>query len=326
MTHPLYQVRHPGTGPFEEVWFLEIVLGPGEGLWVRYTLEDGVIQERGVWAVAFQGERAVGDRRAEPLALPRGGRLFEGSHGTLLPDRATGAVDGIAWDLRLRDQGRRHTFVPPMLARLGRTYAPAAIDLRCDGHVVIDGRRRPVEDARGVLGHIHGRRNRVGSWTWAHTNLFPDAPDGVFELLSASLGPGRWRTPPLTTMALWVDGKKWSFSSLSDLVGTRVQRHGDALRFQAGRGPVTLEGEVALPRAPVALARYLDPSGQPLWCRNSRFGRVHLYIRDRAAGVDRELVSEQAAVEHAARHDPGGSSTVSAPWPSSSTSSSERQP
>jgi hypothetical protein len=303
-----------GGAPWDEVWFLELHLDDHTSLWLRYTLlakPDGV--RRGVWAIwSHRGETVADtawslDAARAPEAPPA---LHVSAGGALTPHRATGQLGRFSWDLALDPGGVArppgHAHVPPLLTRLGlgRTYESAAADLRAEGWVTVDGVTHPVR-ARGVLGHIFGRRNRTQSWAWAHAHGFRDAPSTVLEGISARLGHPS--APPLTSLRLAWPGGALAFSSLRDLIRTTSRfdgTSGQRWTFSARSAHGSLEGEARLGPT-VALLQYEDESGRPIWCRNAADSAIAVDVRLRG-GPPRHLQSVHAAFELATRARPEG--------------------
>lgn len=304
--------QHGGQRPWEEVWFLELHLPDGRGVWLRHTLSFGIHHQSGVWATWFERDgRARGWHRAAPPESAEHGPavLFDREDARLTPQRATGACGALCWDLELIAGAAQHRHVPAILTRLGlgRTYEPAILDLRVRGHVVLDGDRVDVAGARGVLGHIFGGRNRVATWAWAHAPGFDGHPEVVFEALSARLGRADRPLPPLTTAVLTTRERTWRFSRLRDLVRTRSRFGGDVWHLRAIARDAQLRATMVLP-AVTALAAYTDADGRPIWCRNSTLSRITVHL-DHGRGTE-TFHTRHASAEIAARRDPGGRVTL----------------
>lgn len=304
--HERFRRRYAGRGPWEEVWFLEATAGKGRGVWLRYVITDGAHAEASLWAVAFDGARVVAHHEPFPLAELGASDVFDrrDHEAQLTPTRAVGAAGPIRWDLALEDRGRTHALIPARIERLrlGRHYVPAIADLVVRGTVEVEGDTWQIDGGRGVLGHIHGGRNRTRGWTWAHCNTFSGS-EALFEGLSARLGQGPVVTPPLTSLVLHHEGRCYAFDRVRDLVSVR-SRFGDGRwSFGARRGALSLEGEAFLsPRH--ATLRYTDPDGIPSWCTNSRRAQLTIQLRDRESDVDAELRSGAAAFEIGTREAP----------------------
>jgi hypothetical protein len=312
--HPMAR-RWPGHGPWDEVWFVEVSLGDGHSVWLRYVLGDGP-HRRGLatWAIATLPGGLLADQGHHDLAGLRPDRPV--AHGDTLwldaPDpahlrpgeeqdgHARGTAGAAAWDLTLHVAPRTHRMVPGLVERLGvgRTYVPALLDLHVSGEVRIGGERLQLDRAPAVLGHIWGASNRTTAWAWCHAHLPDD--DVLFEGLSVRLG----RLPLLTTLGVWIGDEHIDLSRARHLVRTRSHLSADRWSFEARRRGVTLSGEARLP-APdrVAPVRYLDPGdGQIRGCRNSGGARLELTV-EQPSGT-RRYVIDTAAFEVATLGEP----------------------
>ncbi len=314
--HPMAR-RWPGKGPWDEVWFLEVSVGDGRSVWLRYVLGDGP-HRRGLttWAVATLPTGLLADQGHFDLSGLRPDRPI--AHGDELwlsaPDpadiptggEAEGAARGTAgaasWDLRLHVGPRGHRMVPAVVERLGigRTYVPALLDLHVSGDVRMGDQLLHLDRAPAVLGHIWGASNRTTAWAWCHAHL-PD--EGVlFEGLSVRLG----QLPLLTTVGLWIGEEHIELSRARHLVRTRSHLGPDRWSFEARRRGMTLRGEARLPISDhVAQVRYLDPGdGRVRGCRNSASSSLDLSLIQ-PTGTRRFRV-EDAAFEIASLGEPQG--------------------
>jgi hypothetical protein len=266
--------------PFESITFLEI-RGPPElpALWLRYTWCDHARAEARLWALAWTPSGVVAETRARPLSELRRWEpgCYESTAGSLGPGRAVGDVGPIRWDLSLEHQAPAQDLVPAAVGRIGRTYRDLSPDLTATGTVTVNGTTYHLRSARGVMGHLSGRRNRVSSWGWCHAAGLDGHPDATFEGLCARLGTARLALPPLTSVRLRLGDRELAFADLTDLATTRATLGPDGWRFSAGDARGQLQGTVALgPPGTAALVEYRDEADRPVWCRNSPFSSVHL--------------------------------------------------
>lgn len=281
-----------GQTPFQETWFVEVLFGPDRGLWVRYVL-DASRRIAQVWCLVL-GREGVLHQELQEVALGGvGGHPFACPQGSLTRDRITGQLGEVSWSLQLEDQGVRHRHVPRLLTLLGlgRTYHPAMLDLRVQGTLTFGDTTWTVERGMGVLGHLWGRRSRIDRWAWAHCNAFHE--DGiVFEGLSAGLG-----RLPLTSLVLHAQGHHYGFSGVRQVMRAWSDVRAPSWTFESRRGSTQLTGRVVLDPSTAVTVRY-DRAGQaPLYCTNTRFADLEVYLRDPARGVDLALRSREAAFE-----------------------------
>ncbi|MCA9571674.1 MAG: hypothetical protein KC656_27740, partial [Myxococcales bacterium] len=131
MTH----ARHPGHGPWDEVWFVEGVDASGAGFWVRVAIEQGAHGpgRLACWAI-WDGDDVVASWSEVPLAPRAPGtdpQVHQGDvevSGGKRVRRHRGRTPRIAWDLTVAPRGPAPDVVPRLLETLGvgRTYASEA--------------------------------------------------------------------------------------------------------------------------------------------------------------------------------------------------------
>lgn len=295
-----------GQQPFEEVWFLEALIAPDRGLWLRWVI-DATAGRAELHALVLDRS---GVRAAHKEVVPigeLGGSLFATGPTRLERDGAVGSCGPIGFELRFDDRGARHAHVPLWVrfAGLGRTYAPAVLDLRVSGTVTIDGVAQRVEKAPGVFGHLWGAGSRVTRWAWAHCNAF-DREDLVFEGLSAEV-PLPWGPRALTSLVLHADGHAYKFSRTRDLLRTWSSFGGDGASwsFEARQDRRVLTGRIRLDPKTAARVRYPGHGRPDVTCTNTRFGAIRLVLRDPAHGIDLDLRSRECAFELAGPTDGG---------------------
>ncbi len=316
--------RFAGRGPFSEAWFGKVDIAPGQAFWFRFTILDGAIREAGTWAIWFDdGEVSTGktvipldrfepDRSgpgrpdACPLKSAEGGgaagRIFAATHvfhaesGHLDGRCAAGRAGPISFDIRWEHSGREHDLVPELLARarLARsTYSSSFIDVRMTGHVERAGHRVDFVAATGMVGHIFGTRLPQG-WAWAHCNCFDGGEDAVFEGLSARIRLTRFVSPPLSSFVLFVGAGRFEFSSPLHLVRASSRHSLDEWTFSTRSRAAELSGRAVAPSS-VAVVRYTDTDGSPLWCHNSKLARLELMLTEHRTGRTTRLVSSRSA-------------------------------
>lgn len=284
-----------GDTPFEETLFIEALLGPDRGLWLRFCI-DATAGEIELWAMATtpDGMQAGAVERYPLTELGDG--VFSCGAARLTPDHTQGELGGVRWDLHLDDRGSRHAHVPWWFSALkvGKAYKPDILDLRVRGEVSVDGKRWPVHSGPGVLGHIWGRRSRVRRWAWAHCNAF-DREDLVFEGLSAAIGPVR----PLTSLVFLADGHTYRFNQVRHLLGTHTRWNDHRWSFEAHEKGRSLAGVIELdPRTAVTVAYpHGGPDRSSAYCTNTRFGHIRLVLTDPNRGLDLDVRSRECAFE-----------------------------
>jgi hypothetical protein len=323
---PGFARRYEGQGPHYEVWYGKVDIAPGRALWFRYTTLDGKKQEASTWAIFFDGDECTGakdnfalDQLADPntILVPKGRKPARfGSHRQVfhLADdlhldeaNALGRAGDISWDLSWTDSGRRFSYVPHALEKIGlakSTYDDCLLDLRVSGTIRCGDTEVTVDGAPGMVGHIQGKRIIGHSWAWSHCNCFDDDSDAAFEGLSVRALLGSRVTPTLTAFVMWVDGRQYTFRNPIGLLLNNSEYAQDHWAFSARSGKVVLTGEARSP-SNVALVEYTDTDGSHLWCYNSKLSDLEVRIQDPARGLDRTLKSTgRAAFEHVNREEP----------------------
>ena len=282
-----------GDAPFEEAWFVELLLGPEQGFWLRFRI-DATARELEVWAIATTPDGVVAaEKQGFPLGPMDG--LASCAAARLERDRSVGEIGRIRWDLSFDDRGARHAHLPLWFRalRVGKAYAPGVLDLRVRGEVFVDGKPWRVKRGPGIFGHHWGRRSRVERWAWGHCNAF-DREDLVFEGLSAKIGPATF-----TSVVLLADGHAYRFSGLRHLLRTWSRTSEDTWAFEAREGDRVLTGRLVLDPAKAATVTY--PTGglgrTEVFCTNTRFGRIRLILRDPTRGLDLDVRSRECAFE-----------------------------
>ncbi|MGE0788661.1 MAG: hypothetical protein AB7S26_23520 [Sandaracinaceae bacterium] len=300
----------PGRG-FYESWFLR-ANHPSRplGFWIRYTIfeADGRAgaAEGELWAVYFDGERDTVVATKREISTER--CAFSPSELDVRIDEARldeRALEGeiptadhrIAWRMRY-DVGE-----PPLLFLDRPLYGTAlprakalvsAPNARFDGTLGVDGATIMVDGWIGSQNHNWGTR-QTDRYAWCQVAGFDDAPDAFLEVSCARLALGPVQTPPMTVLALRLDGEE---HRLSTSIPRALRAHGRYepfhFAFAAERGGVSVSGTVAAsPEAFVALP-YRNPPGGTKVCLNSKIARCDLSVR-RNGGPPRVLVAKHRA-------------------------------
>jgi hypothetical protein len=232
------------------------------GAWIRYTVHKrpGAPATGSLWFTLFEPE---GPRAAEmKVAVPRsqGDDWISMGEARLGAGEAAGSIAGeVEWELRF-EGGEEPLFHLPRAwlysARLPRTKLlsplPAA---RFDGRLSVDGRERPVEGWRGMVGHNWGAQH-AERWIWLHGIT----EDG--DWLDAALG--RVRIGPLTTP--WIAGGVLSLAGERHRLGgpgrrPEVDESPDSCAFQLSGKGLRVRGSVSAPRERFVGWLYADPDG-----------------------------------------------------------------
>jgi hypothetical protein len=284
------------SAPFYEVWFAKANDPKTRGaVWVRYTLEKGARGDvAACWYVLFDAvnKKTHHGKWERPLAELSWGEdsPFRLDLSLIEPGRLLGATEGVSWELRwTRTPSPAFSFVPPILSGLLPSgYAAPVSAAKFSGAIKAGGATLELKDAPGSIGHLWGPR-MAESWRWAHA-IFDDG--SVFEILTARVKIGPFRSPELTTAHLWRGGRHYESVALTAALRNESRRDGERWSFRVFFDGLTVSGECA-PALSIDLP-YSSPDGRTLVCRNSKTGAMKL------SGEGWTLeTKDQAAVEFA---------------------------
>ena len=329
---PSFARAFRGQSPFHEEWFTEIKAGPDQAFWFRYSILKGTQQKASTWALCFNPTGVSGHKDSEALSdlspgncvlIPEKGdrsrfrgrpQVFHLGASHLDEKNFIGQAGPISWDLTFRDLGKRFCHVPKPLQVLGiakSTLESCFLDLRFSGTIRNGSEEIQINEAPGLIGHIYGKKH-AHEWTWAHCNSFAEAPEVVFEGLSARVRLGKWITPPVSSFVLYIGKKCYSFSSIWTLFSPESQFGNGKWVFKTTQKGVTLEGEAMAPGPEqIALVHYTDTDGSSLWCKNSKLSDLKIRVVDPKQGLDRTFVAKaSAAFEIVNRKEPPGDLTL----------------
>jgi hypothetical protein len=293
-----------------EVWYVTLHHAASEtGYWIRYTLEsplDGVGQPYGqLWFARFDPRdprRTFGINRkfpiasmtaeANPFAVHLGGNLFR-------HDAARGALAGdghdVRWDLAWTPAPTTHHHLPKVMYLRGglgeTTVLSPSLDAPVTGSITVDGQTITFSGAhaseRVGQTHLWGKKH-AHAWAWGHCNAFDGRPGAAFEALTVRLRRRNVTLPPLTVLALYLDGEALAFNQFRHTPFTRGEMGTGFYRFRALGPSVRLEGEFSARPADMVLAHYEDPDGAPSYCANTCAGDLRITVFRRSGSRYRE--------------------------------------
>lgn len=314
---------HQQAGHYE-VWYLTCNHNPTRtGFWIRYVIEAPRAGEPYgmLWFAAFDADdptRTVAlhtrvpitslKDAAVPFAIQLGG-------AELRDDRARGRLAGaghdVSWDLAWVPSPRTHRHLPDLIYRTAfadtRALAPN-LDVPVRGRIVVDGRRFDLDDMPGGQTHLWGRKH-AHAWAWGHCNNFDDRRGVALEALSVVVKKRGVTTPPLTLLALYLDGEAHRLTELRHTLLNRGQFGTARFVFSARSSTIRLAGEFRCRPDDMVLAPYVDPDGEPCFCANSCVAHLELTVRRRSSRFGRfappeRLVSSAGAHFEVAGREP----------------------
>lgn len=290
-----------------EVWYLTLNhRASGTGIWIRYALEAPLQAEARaeIWFAHFDGRRpdhTFGIHRAFPIAdMVAEADPFAVSIGAALlrHDRARGELRGAghraAWDLSWTPAPRTHHHMPPLLYRsLGRrgsitdsSVLSPNLDVAMQGWIEVDGRRLELDGEPGGQTHLWGRKH-VHGWAWGRATAFEGHPGAAIETLTARVKRGGRVAPPLTVLALYLDGEELRFNRMRNIPFNRGSSGTGFYRFSAATATARVEGEFSCRPEDMVMAEYEDPDGEPIFCANTEIADLRVTVFRRSGPLGR---------------------------------------
>ncbi len=300
------------TGVYE-VWYVTWNHpGTGQGFWLRYILEIPRGHATGAPAHALPGSLTGHEPRAElwfarfdprdparTFAIHKRFRIDLATtsdapfavmigDNRLAHDHAVGSLVGdghdVRWDLRWEPATRVLRQLPDVMYRGGglgeTTVCSPNPRVPLSGTLVVDGETLTFDRAIAGQTHVWGKKHAY-SWTWARCAEFEDAPDTVLEVLGVRLQRRGVVLPPLTLVALDLEGEPLRLNQFRHVALNRGSWRVGHVTFSARSATTRIEGELTCTPDQMVNAPYLDPDGTELYCANTEIGdaRVTVYRR-----------------------------------------------
>jgi hypothetical protein len=305
-----------------EVWYLTFQHTPTRtGFWIRYVIESPRVGAGApyaiLWFACFDGNdptRNVAVHHEVPIAelsanaAPFTLRLGDAELGH---DHARGRIQGgghdVTWDLSWLPARDTHHHLPGIIYKTSfadtRVLSPN-LDVPVRGTVTVDGRSFVVEGMPGGQTHLWGRKH-AHAWAWGHCNAFDGRRGATLETLTVRLKKRGVVTPPLTVLALYLDGEAHRLTEFQHTLLNRGS-FGTARYQLSGRTrDLRLAAEFHCRPADMVNAPYVDPDGEPVWCANTCVANLELTIERRAglrwSAPERLVASQSACFEVAGR-------------------------
>ncbi|CPR11738.1 hypothetical protein BN971_03026 [Mycobacterium bohemicum DSM 44277] len=277
--------RWRGTAGRLEVWYATLSDPVTRaGLWIHCETVaplQGEPYAHG-WATRFAADGPPRTERFGPQPVePANGAAWFDSAGALVgPERLTGRVGPLAWDLSWKDGGPplwtfpRAAWERELLPGAQVVLAPTA-DFA--GTLTVGDEVRRVDGWRGGLAHIYGHGN-AKRWGWIHADL--GGGDVVEAVTAVSHKPGLRRLAPMAFVRFRIGGRDWPASPLPSL----------RLRTTLGLRHWQLEGRIGghkvlirvdQPAEKCVSLQYTDPDGGTAVCTNTEQADVHIDVDDR---------------------------------------------
>jgi hypothetical protein len=297
--HPT-EARFPGlpagAGGYESFYLKACHPEGGVGAWIRYTVHKrpGAEPKGSLWFTLF--DAAAAGPRAAKATLPgpsaAGGDWIRVGEASMRDGAATGALDGVGWELRFESAE------PPLfhLPRdwMYRTAIPRTMLLspvpaaRFDGSLSVDGRTVAVDGWRGMIGHNWGAQH-AERWIWLHGL---SASGDWLDAAIAKLKLGPLTTPWIANGALSVGGTRYALGGPRR--GVAVRESPERCEFVLPGAGLRVRGTVEAARKDVVGWIYADPDGSEHHTANCSICDLRVTV-ERSAAEPRELAVDGAA-------------------------------
>ncbi len=266
-----------------------------QGFWLRYITEaplHGPVRGE-LWFARFEParpERPFGihthfervDAATGPVAVAIGGARLGHDHAI---GELAGGGHRVEWNLRWEPGGHTLRQLPDVMYARGGLGETTVLSpnprVPLTGTLVVDGETLAFDRAVAGQTHVWGRKHAY-SWVWARCADFTGAPDGVLELIGTRLKRRGVVLPPLTVVALELDGERHQLNQFRHVAANRSTWGHGKVTFSAWSPTVKLEGEMTAHADHFVSAPYEDPDGTALYCANTEIGDARVTVYKRA--------------------------------------------
>jgi hypothetical protein len=291
----------------------------GQGFWLRFITENplradfpttrsrglttpptpgaaSLVEPRGeLWFARFDPKRpdkTFAIHRRFPAAQVRSSDApfgIEIGGAKLAHDHSFGELAGdgheIRWELRWVPATRTLRQLPDVMYRnggLGETTVQSPNPrIPLSGTLVVDGEELDFDRAIAGQTHVWGKKHAY-SWTWGRCADFSGAPDGLLEILGVRLQRRGLTLPPMTLVALDLDGEHHRLNQFRHVAMNRATWRVGQVAFTGWSPTVKIEGELTCTADQMVNAPYYDPDGTELYCANTEIGDAHVTVYRRS--------------------------------------------
>lgn len=213
----------------------------------------------------------------------------------LAHDHSFGELSGgghdVRWDLRWQPAPRALRQLPDVMYARGGLGETTVLSpnprVPLSGTLLVDGEELVFDRAIAGQTHLWGKKHAY-SWTWGRCAELPGAPDGVLELLGVRLQRRGLTLPPLTLIALDLDGEQLRWNQFRHVALNRGSWGTGRVAFSAWSPTARIEGELTCAPEHMINAPYLDPDGTQVFCANTEIGDARLTVWKRSGTRWRE--------------------------------------
>lgn len=276
--------------------------------WIRYTIfvpSGGGEAEGELWAVHFDGETdsisavkrelSIAECRFAPSEL-------KASIGDAELDSSSleGAIEGngqrIEWSLDFTSPRAPLLLLPRSLYRGSFPKAKALVgspNAVYTGSLTVAGERIAIDGWVGSQNHNWGSRH-TDRYAWGQVAEFDDAPGSFLEIGTARLKLGPLWTPPMTVMALRLDGREHRLSSIPQSLRASGKYGYFDWEFSSAIKDISIAGTISASGDAFVALPYRNPPGGLKTCLNSKIAGCEIVVRQ-AGQAPRTLVSKHRA-------------------------------
>mgnify|MGYP005852938013 CR=1 FL=1 len=295
---PHYEVYYiKGNLPQEKVSF-----------WLRYTLHIPLSGEKSgaLWAIIVDDKNDL--HLASKKSFPITDIKFEKTRFQLnikdmfiCSNGASGLVETpkIKWDLEWKSDTRLFKYYPYNFMYTSSWPKTKVVtpyeNLFFSGTIETEKKTIDVSKAKGQLGHIWGF-SHAKEWVWAHTNLFNEREDIVFEGLSAK--PKSTTQQPLSLFYLSIPGElEFIYNGLMKMKKARSTYDLTSWQFRAEQKGTIIEGNIQTTPDKMSGVTYIDTDNSKRYCHNTKIANMELKVITKN-GEKKFISNETTAFEY----------------------------
>lgn len=207
----------------------------------------------------------------------------------------------IKWNLSHtpEDESLSHNFLPYVLWKFGfsKNYAVTVYeDLTFNGEIIYDNQAIPVNNAKGMQGHLCGPK-QGHSWAWAHGNIFYDEKTGeqipcIVDILTACVKLGNFIVSPnISSVFIKYKDRLLQTKSFKDILTTKSKYLPCRWNIEFKQSNYDCKMEISTEEPLIAGVKYEDTDGSNLFCYNSKMATIKLRIIDLNTKIEENLIS-----------------------------------
>lgn len=288
------KAQYPGaSAPFYEAYFLKLhLIEEGLAFWFRYTLHFNKEGERhaSLWAFAFDAKNPSHDQGSlvnyslNSVKQHLNPFAFDLGEYSLSNHACSGSVQeascSLQWDLQFTGMENSLELFP--YAWMYRTkifpktkYVTTRPSIFFSGKIKWNGKDYFVKNAPGMQSHLWGTQHSQ-SFLWAHSNIFAEDSEAVFELVSPRVYVGPYLTPPFHFFYIKMFGKEYCLNSPGVWFQKDILRDLTEWNFDLKQGNHRFIGAIGANPEQFLGVRYSDPTGAYRYCNHAEWAMASI--------------------------------------------------